>query len=276
MPMSTRIPFVKLLSTFTILLTAVVAIGGSASRANSQELVTSTPLRAELPTLAPPMIEAAMTATPTRTPTPEGQVLLEAKADAGEVNVRAEPDIGAERLGTIRAGRSYQVFGRYFRWLQFQFDDAPTGTVRAWVFDELVDIIGDANVIPNLEPAAAPTALPTLESEEILTLTPGGMLTATASSRILSLPGAELSSSGVQPATVRNEGESEISQPLPTYTYPPEVVALAPTTQNGAAETTPAPESRPFDLPEGVPPIAPIALLGALGLIGLAISSLRR
>jgi hypothetical protein len=252
------------------------ASGFHSSGVLAQEVVTSTPVRAQLPTLAPPVIEAVVTATPTRTPTPEGQVLLEAKPDAGEVNVRAEPDIGAEKLGTIRTGKSYQVFGRYFRWLQFQFDDAPTGTVRAWVFDELVEIIGDENAIPNLEPGTVPTSAATLEPAEVLTLTPGGILTATAGSRILSLPGAELSSSGVQPPPASGGGETAAIQALPTYTYPPDLVALVPTTQNGAAEATSVPEPRPFDLPEGVPPITPILVLGVLGLAGLALSSLRR
>ncbi|GIL08535.1 MAG: hypothetical protein BroJett033_0460 [Chloroflexota bacterium] len=270
--------YAAILISAVFLLSGIAALGGFSSRdVAAQELVTSTPVRAELPTLAPPVIEAAVTATPSRTPTPEGQVLLEAKAEAGEVNVRAEPDIEGERLGTIRAGRSYQVFGRYFRWLQFQFDDAPTGPVRAWVFDELVQIIGDESAVPNLEPGMAPTTAATLEPAEVLTLTPGGFLTATASARTLSLPGAELSSAGGQPPAASGAGAVEQAQALPTYTYPP-VVAAAPTTQSSAAEATsaPAPRQQPFDLPEGMPPIAPILLLGALGLAGLAVSSLRR
>jgi len=271
-------PHVAIQLTVAVLLSGFIVLSMlNSSRAGAQELVTSTPVRADLPTLAPPVIEAAVTATPSRTPTPEGQVLLEAKADSGEVNVRAEPDIEGERLGTIRAGRTYQVFGRYFRWLQFQFDDAPTGAVRAWVFDELVQIIGDESAIPNLEPGAAPTAAVTPEPAEVLTLTPGGILTATAGSRVLSLPGAELSSAGAPPAAGGRPGEAEPVQALPTYTYPP-VVAAAPTTQSSAAEatSTPGPRPLPLNLPEGMPPIAPILLLGALGLAGLVVSSLRR
>lgn len=237
---------------------------------SAQEQSTSTPVRAELPTLAPPVIEAAITSTPTRTPTPEGLVLLEAKPDAGDVNVRAEPDIGAERLGSIRAGRTYTVFGRYFRWIQFQFDDAPTGTVRAWVFDELINIIGDENAIPNLEPGAQPTATPEISLGEVEA--PGNELTATANARTLSLPGAELSSSGTLPQVA----ETPAQQALPTFTYPPNVVATLPATENGAPEPTQSPVNLPVELPDGVPPIAPIILLGGLGLLGLAVSSLRR
>ncbi len=242
----------------------------------AQEPVTSTPVRAELPTLAPPVIEAAVTATPSRTPTPEGQVLLEAKADAGDVNVRAEPDISAERLGSIRAGRTYQVFGRYFRWLQFQYDDAPAGPVRGWVFDELVDIIGDPNAIPNLQPDESAPPAANIAPEEALALTPGGALTATASVRILTLPGAELSSSGAQQSAARAAGEESAVQPLPTFTYPADLAVSAPNAASLDRVNDTAARSRPVDSPDGLPPIGPIILLGAMGLLGLAVSSLRR
>lgn len=136
-----------------LILLSVVTIDGI----SAQEVVTSTPLRAQLPTLAPPVIdqpEVDVIATATRTPTVTGPVLLQAKETAGEVNVRAEPDIEGELLGTIVTGNTYPVLGRYFRWLQFQYDGAVTGTVRAWVFDELVDIVGDETLIPNLDPGA--------------------------------------------------------------------------------------------------------------------------
>lgn len=260
----------------TLVILCIWFVWGGVGPALAQEPVTSTPVRAELPTLAPPVIEAATTATPTRTPTPEGQVLLEAKADAGDVNVRAEPDVSAERLGSIRVGRTYQVFGRYFRWLQFQYDDAPTGPVRGWVFDELVEIVGDPNAIPNLQPGEAAPPVSNIEPEEALALTPGGALTATASVRILALPGAELSSSGAQQPLARAAGEESAVQPLPTFTYPADLAISAPNTTGPDGVNDTAARSRPADSPDGIPPIGPIVLLGAMGLLGLAISSLRR
>lgn len=246
---------------------------GQHKLALAQEAATSTPVRAELPTLAPPVVELMTTATPTRTPTPEGLVLLEAKASAGDVNVRANPDISAERLGSIRAGRTYQVFGRYFRWIQFQYDDAPAGPVRGWVFDELVEIIGDPNAIPNLQPGEPTPPVNVVPAEE-LALTPGSLLTATASIRILSLPGAELSSSGGQQGVIQTQGGESIAQPLPTYTYPPDLAILA-LSANNTDSLDAVTELKPAD-PERIPPIAPIVLLGTIGLLGLVISSLRR
>ncbi|MGQ9888827.1 MAG: SH3 domain-containing protein [Aggregatilineales bacterium] len=242
----------------------------------AQELVTSTPVRVELPTLAPPVIESAVTATPSRTPTPEGQVLLEAKPDAGDVNVRAEPDISAERLGSIRAGRTYQVLGRYFRWLQFQYDDAPAGPVRGWVFDELVDVIGDLNAIPNLQPDGSAPQATNVGPEEVLRLTPGGALTATASVRVLTLPGAELSSSGAQQSVARAAGEESAVQPLPTFTYPADLAILALNAAGLDPLNDASARSRPANSLNSLPPIGPIVLLGAIGLLGLAVSSLRR
>ncbi|MBZ0298260.1 MAG: hypothetical protein K8J31_00880, partial [Anaerolineae bacterium] len=86
---------------------------------DAQELITSTPVRITIPSQAAPAIEIISSPTITRTPT-RAVTMLEAKTNAGEVNVRAEPDVEAERLGAIRAGEFYPILGRYFRWLQFQ------------------------------------------------------------------------------------------------------------------------------------------------------------
>ena len=123
----------------------------------AQELVTSTPVLINVPTEAAPAIEVVVTPSATWTPT-SSAVMIEAKEGAGEVNVRAEADIESERLGTIRAGEFYPVLGRYFRWIQFQFDSSPTG--RGWVFDELVNIVGDESTIPDLSQGPLPTTDP--------------------------------------------------------------------------------------------------------------------
>ena len=106
-----------------ILFVGMLAIGSILlpSDIRAQEQITATPARINLPSATPlPTLEAEITATPTRTPTPVGQSLLEVKETAGDVNVRAEPDPNAERLGSIRAGLPYTITGRYYNWLQFQ------------------------------------------------------------------------------------------------------------------------------------------------------------
>lgn len=271
-----------------IMLTRILSLAGlclltlsvlTIGETTAQEVITATPLRAQLPTLAPPVVDEEpqaddAVATATRTPTVTGPVLLQARETAGEVNVRAEPDIEGELLGTIVAGDTYPVLGRYFRWIQLQYDGAVTGTVRAWVFDELVDIIGDESLIPVLDPGATPeptnaTAAVATQIEAIITQTPGGVLTATAESRILSLPGAELQGANEPAAT---------SAPLPTFTYPPDAVAQArtPTPAEIDETETANPETTQSPVPEDIPPIMPIAFLGGLGLLGLAVSALRR
>jgi hypothetical protein len=256
---------------------------------SAQEAVTATPARAFIPTQAPPeQLQVGATPTWTRTPTLPGPALLEAKADAGEVNVRAEPDINSERIGTIRAGDTYVVLGKRFRWYQFQFDTSPNG--RGWVFEELIDIIGDAGAIPNLDEERLPTIDPAIsaatETQIAITLTPGGLLTATAEARVLplpelpGLPGQQTETSGMGLATgptldIMNEAGSIV---LPTFTYPPEIIAFAPTEPAPQSEevTQTSPNDFAIPLPEDVPPIAPILVLGALGMLGLVISSLRR
>jgi uncharacterized protein YgiM (DUF1202 family) len=234
--------------------------------AQAQELITSTPVRIQIPDQAAPAVEILSTPTITRTPT-AAAVMLTAKESAGEVNVRAEPDVESDRLGSIRAGEFYPVLGRYFRWIQFQFETSPTG--RGWVFDELVDVTGDASTIPDLSQQALPTQDPAIvaatQTQDTVTQTPGGILTTTAEARILSLPGADTS------VIVTNETGAQV---LPTFTYPPDIVAAAPTLATEI--NTSSPETLPFEVPNNVPPILPILALGAGGLLGLVVSSLRR
>ncbi|MBZ0295570.1 MAG: SH3 domain-containing protein [Anaerolineae bacterium] len=258
---------------FIVCILAAVVLVPSAF---AQEVVTSTPARVVIPTQAPEELQQqiGITATWTRTPTVVGPASLEAKVDAGEVNVRAEPDINSEKLGTIRNGDLYVVLGKRFRWYQFQFDTSPTG--RAWVFDELVDIIGDESAIVSLDPDAIATIDPVIlaqtQTQQAITQTPGALLTATADARILPAPDAQ--------GEVIFEGEDGEGQPivaLPTFTYPPDsmLFAVSPTPEAGGI-TTANPNMLPIPLPEDIPPITPVLVLGGLGLLGLAVSSLRR
>lgn len=248
---------------FLILVFSVI---GLAQTVHAQELITSTPVRIQIPDQAAPAVELLSTPTITRTPTPAA-VMVSAKEGAGEVNVRAEPDIESDRLGSIRAGEFYPVLGRYFRWIQFQYDTSPNE--RGWVFDELVDITGDETTIPDLSQQALPTQDPAIaaatQTQEAVTQTPGGILTITAETRILSVPGADSS------IIVTSETGAQV---LPTFTYPPDILAVAPSEATEINTTSPKPP--PFEVPNNVPPILPILALGAGGLLGLVVSSLRR
>jgi hypothetical protein len=92
------------------------------------------------------------------------------------------------------------------------------------------------------------------------------MLTATANLRVLSVP--EGDSGGVDQVA----GAPTI---LPTFTYPPDIVAIAPT-QGVPLTPTASPDLALPEISDGVPPIVPIIVLGGLGLLGLAVSSILR
>ena len=243
---------------------------------SAQELVTSTPVRINIPSeVAPVVEEAVVTPTATWTPTPSA-VLIEVKEGAGEVNVRAEADIESELLGTIRAGEFYPVLGRYFRWIQFQFDSAPSG--RGWVFDELVNVIGDESIIPDLSQGPLPTVDPIIDAstqtQAAITRTPGGILTITAESRILPVPG-QVEDEGLVGEAPAGSFEDGVPNILPTFTYPPNIIAAAPTVVE-PVQTITSPQSVPLTVPDRLPPIFPILALGGAGLLGLVISALRR
>ncbi len=207
--------------------------------------------------------------TPTRTPTPEGNAFLGAKEYA---NVRAEPSTDSAQLGTINKGETYTVLGRYASWLQFQFQASPTG--KGWVYDELVDLSGNTANIPDIDPYAADQQLDSgslgaTATQNVLTQTPGGVLTATAISQQGGLPGA---------VTSTPEGTRGI---LPTFTYPPGLVAIAPTAgapTGGLATDSADPNAAitPPSSSNSLPPIAPILILGGVGVLGLVVNSLRR
>jgi hypothetical protein len=229
------------------------------------QVVTSTPVQINLSPIAPGEQPVDVSApTPTRTPTEAGIALLEAKEFA---NVRAEPSTDSAQLGQIKVGETYNVIGRYVSWILFQFPTSPTGT--GWVFGDLVNLTGNVDGIPEVDPFAQEsnvdnTALGATATQDILTQTPGGILTATILARVVQ-PGA--------PTPTAN-GTREI---LPTFTYPPGIVAIAPTPGAPLSATEAnAPPVAPTTSSDSVPPILPILVLGGVGLLGLALSSLRR
>ncbi len=218
---------------------------------------TATPQPVNLSTRAPDSVPDSQ-ATATRTPTPEGQIFIEAREFA---NVRAQPDTTAAQLGQIANGERYVALGRYFQWIQFEYETSPTG--RGWVFGDLVDVIGDVTQIPEVtDPGAlAPdqAEIDAVGTQAAVTLTPGGLLTATADSRFAAL------------------GQATLAGPfiLPTFTYPPGIV-LVPTLADPLPDATPEPQPASTASSGALPPIVPVLLIGGLGVLGLVISALRR
>lgn len=248
---------------FVVLMSVRIAIGEN----DAQAAVTATPVPVELPSPLPFVVTAEVqaTITQTRTPTPLAPVLLEAISEA---NVRSEPDPESEQLGTIRAGDLYPIIGRYYRWLEFQYDQTRVG----WVFDELVKITGDESSIKDLTVNATPT-------------TDAVSLNATETALAVLLPGQ---STPVLPVfSEQTESQLQVSTPLnsgvlPTFTFPPNVLLIATNPPVAIGESSPGPVQGQntvlqVSLPASIPPIAPILLLGGVGVAGLLISaSLRR
>jgi hypothetical protein len=255
----------------------VIAFAATIKAEESQQInVSATPASITLPSPLPLITQEQTVSTATYTPSPPGAALLEAITEA---NVRAEPDPESERLGTIRSGEVYNVIGRYYRWFQFQYNQSPSGT--GWVFDELVNIAGDESRIVDLSentlPTADNTALAGTSTMEAITLTPGGVLTATAASSVIELP----VQSGNVPEGILSNQPDGTTQILPTFTYPPEVALIPPDNAYSSAivlNATPTliPNSIAFSISEGVPPLVPILVLGGAGLLGLFITSYKR
>lgn len=260
---------------FATVMMSNVRANDSAGDQVEQAAASATPLRVVLPTSTIPATAGLISSpTPTYTPQAEGPVQLQARQDAGAVNIRADADPNADRLGSIQYGDLYPVLGRYFRWLQIQFDSSPTG--RGWVFEELVEIVGDPARIPDLNESLLPTQdtsiIAATQTWEALEQLPGGFLTLTADARVIQAPSSSESSGGVA-----QDAGGPGSNVLPTYTYPPNITPQAPISQIIIEETaTPGDNRITISVSDGVAPIVPILILGVLGVIGLLISGLRR
>lgn len=237
----------------------------------AQPLITDTPVPVVLPSSTPqPTGIIALTPTPTLTVTIQPAIRLVAAAASADINVRDAPDVTGNRLGSLEQGREYVVRGRFFSWYQFDYGSSNSGL--AWVFGDLVEIIGDESEIPVVDPFAVPTAVPTGEVDAAtataLALTPGAAETATAQTRLVDLP-------TLGPGTAESDTAF-----FPTFTPPPDLV---PRIQQNGANTLSSPTPTPNFAEQavtlvasgGVPPLAPIVTLFAFGLIGLIIALLR-
>lgn len=238
---------------------------------------TATPVQVRIASITPIPDAATPTATPAANISAPVQtndrILLE---PISEVNVRSSPEITEDnRIGAIRAGERYVVLGSYFSWLQFQYDQVPSG--RAWVYRDLVEIIqGDEAAIPVIELGATPTedtaVAAATQTQAAILEAPGGALTVTAQSRIIQLPEGT-AAAGQNQAIIPDQETA-----LPTYTYPPNI-SLRPTgtaQPGGVAAGARPPSSGALNpTPTDFPPIYVILGLGALGILGLAVTLTR-
>lgn len=242
---------------------------------HAQEIVTATPAQIRLasPTPIPQNdpVGGVGNAQPTfaisgETATPEGTLLLQLREGVSDANIRSSPEITDDnQIGTIREGERYAVLGRYFNWIQFQYEFAEDN--RAWVYVDLVDILGNEAQIPIIDLNATPTLDPVIagatQTRDAILAQPGGVLTITAQARIIQLPQGENSSSGSNVG-----GNSEVQ---PTFTYPPNVIAGIPTLEATRDVEISIPSTSQA-VNDSIPPILPIVLLAGLGLLGILYS----
>jgi uncharacterized protein YraI len=217
----------------------------------AQGAAEATPVRANLVTPTPENAQAlAPTITPSFTPTPLPAARLQALQSAGNVNVRALPDIESDLIGTIAHGSVYPVLRNYYRWYELRFNLSPNG--RAWVYGDLVTIEGDTSRIEVIESL----------DQVILTGGSAGSFTGAAD--------ADANPRTIEIATVEAGAARAVevvdATPLPTFTPP----ATQPPFVHQIAVVE-AEDPRWLDLP----PLVPILALGGLGIAGLIISLLR-
>ncbi|MFZ4828361.1 MAG: hypothetical protein ACOYLB_13495 [Phototrophicaceae bacterium] len=257
----------KLLS-ITFLVWMIGIMFGTASAQDAIPTVTPAQVRLVTPT---PFIEL-LPPTPTTqgellTPTlTQELVVIELIAD---VNARSSPELTDENvLGLVRAGERFNVLGKYFNWIQFQYDLAPDK--RAWVYQDLVQIIGDATQIKEIDPFVEPTLDPLIsgatQTREAILQDPNGLLTVTALERVIQLPGENAVVGGIGDVI-------ESGTVLPTYTYPAGISRqlLTPSDPITSDNFTDQGSSNS----DGVPPIILIVVLLGFGVLGLVITALR-
>jgi len=232
--------------------------GHPAARALAAQLETPTPVQLTFPEATQPPL-AAPSASPTRTPTVVANNFVEALAN--DTNVRAGPDIDAERVGLIYPGTQFQVIARRFEWYQIQFPESPTGS--AWVHNSVVSLTGNAADIPEVEldqiPTIDPAFIAAQATARFVRETPGALATLTAA--------VAITPTGVftpAPGEISTLDPSAIPPTFtePPYTNTPIVIPRGAPVSTGSAG--------------GVPPIVPILALAALGLMGLLVALLRR
>ncbi|MCY4018355.1 MAG: SH3 domain-containing protein [Chloroflexi bacterium] len=231
---------------------------------SAQAQRTATPITVRLVTATPPGVQPfPPTVTSIPTATLPGPTFLQAPVTAGNINVRAAPDLGSEVLGTISFGTLYPALRRYFQWYELRYEPSPNG--RAWVYGELVEVTGDRDNVQVVDNFADISVIPdddnSLEGEGS-----GAAAESDSDSRILVI-------STEDGAAGRSEAE-RMASPLPTFTRPPDLPAIIPT---GSVVRPTLDEIRTDpDRRSEFPPLFPILMLAGFGLVGLLINLIRQ
>jgi hypothetical protein len=106
-----------------------------------------TTLPGPVPTEAPP--------SPTVYPvSPDG---VPGRAIGEPTNLREGPGLDWPIAATVPAGTALSIIGRWADWYQVAWADAPGGA--AWAFADLVQVDGDASLIPTVEPPPPPESM---------------------------------------------------------------------------------------------------------------------
>ena len=209
----------------------------------AQDRDEATPVRANLVTPTPEVPQAAApTITPSFTPTSLPAARLQALESAGNVNVRALPDIESDLLGTIAHGIVYPVLRNYYRWYELRFDTSPTG--RAWVYGDLVTIEGDSTQIERID------NLDAVQLARGFADSPSNGEREGESPRTIEI--ATVEAGGARAVEVVD------ATPLPTFTPPATQPPFVDQLEIAQAE-----ERRWLNLP----PLVPIPSLGGIGLL---------
>ena len=241
----------RVLRRAVLLLVSVACVCGQGHLAWAQARSTATPVIAVIVT---PTAEGQDPPTPTSTatlsPTPLPAVRLRARSTAGNINVRALPNLESAVLGIIVDATEYQVLRNYFRWYEFRYDASPNG--RGWVYGDLVEIIGDRALIEVIDNAAD------IErpgpAEDLLA---GGA--NDESQRTIAISTVQVGSD--------QSVELAAATALPTFTRP----APTPSSFSDQVQIEAGIQNPLLD----IPPVVPIAVLGGLGLLGLLLSAIR-
>lgn len=239
---------------FTLIV--ILSLLATAAPALAQTVLppTQTPAPVTLPT-ATATIVGGPTSTPTRTPTPV-PVLAEMLGDP--TNLRSGPGLDFDIVAELAIGTQLPIIGRSVTlpWYVVASPDVPGG--EAWVYEQLVRVIGDITTVPVVEPPAAPTPnsqeQAAMATESILLLTPGAIETATA------VAGAFPTGVFTQtPAGLTIAGQLPTFTPVEPYIQPSAIPPLKPTDRSG-----------------GIPPAVIIIVCGVMGLLSIVLGLLRK
>ncbi|MCY4537764.1 MAG: SH3 domain-containing protein [Chloroflexi bacterium] len=233
-----------------------VVVGAQAQR-------TSTPITVRLVTATPPGVEPfPPTVTSLPTATSPGPTFLQAPETAGNINVRAGPDLESEVLGTISFGAIYPALRRYFQWYELRYEPSPSG--RAWVYGELVEVTGDLDNIQVVDDFADISIVPdgnsNLEADD-----GGAAAVAGGDSRVLVI--------STEDGAARRSVTERRASPLPTFTRPPDLPSTIPT--GDIDQPTHDEAGINSDRRSEFPPFFPIVMLAGFGLVGLLINLIR-